>query len=433
MAELPTSPTPVTVASAETSSQTRSKARPVLLRLGMLLSVLGPSLITGNVDIDAGGITTYSVAGASYGYDLLWTLIPAFLALLVIQEMSLRLGLVTGKGLATLIHEHYGLRFTFLLFVGVLTADVGNITTEFAGIAGGFEMFGVSRYLTVPVAAFLVWLMVVKSDYRTAERIFFYTSLSVLAYAGAAVLAKPDWQAVLHATLLPHMTASLDYVVMVASIAGTTVAPWMLFFLQSAVIEKGLALKDYKNCRVDILLGSLFTIAVAFFIMVACGASLHPAGLAITDARTAALALRPLAGELAYVLFAIGFITASLLAATILPLCSAFYACQALGFRSGLNYEWHEAPQFYRLYTALLLLGAILPLIPGIPLIDLTIWAQVANGFVLPIVLVVMMHITGNRQVMGEFRSNWRARWLGWTVISFLIAINAGLLLVSLG
>ena len=316
-------------------------------QIGIFMAILGPGIITGSVDNDAGGITTYAVAGADYGYTLLWTLIPAFIVLLVIQEMNARMGVVTGKGLADLIRENAGVKITFFIFIGLLIADIGNTTTEFAGVAGSMEVFGVSKYISVPIVAALVWILVVKGTYKIAERIFLLFSVSLLTYVISAIMGKPHWGEIGTAIINPHMEFNTKSLAMVIGIIGTTIAPWMQFYMQSSVIEKGLKMKNFKYTLIDIVIGCVATVVVAFFIMVACASTLHENGIKIEEAKDAALALKPLAGNFASQVFAFGLFVASVFSATILPLATAFYVCEAFGFEAGIDKKWDDAPEFY--------------------------------------------------------------------------------------
>jgi Mn2+/Fe2+ NRAMP family transporter len=408
----------------------RLRRKPFWRNLFIFMAVLGPGIITGSVDNDAGGITTYSVAGAEYGYRLLWTLLPAFLVLAAVQEMNARMGVVTGKGLADLIRENFGVKVTFYIFLFLLVTDIGNTATEFAGIAGSMTIFGVSKYVSVPLAAGAVWLFVVKGNYRMAERIFLLFSVFLLSYVISAVMAKPDWGVIGTALVHPRLEWDKAYLWMVLGIVGTTVAPWMQFYMQAAVIEKGLKIKKYKFTLVDVILGSVATVVVAFFIIVACGSTLHVHGVHITKAADAAMALEPLAGELASEIFAFGLFVASIFSATILPLAAAFYICEAFGFEAGINKRFHEAPQFYFLFTAMIVIAVGVILIPGAPLIAITIWTQVLNAILLPVVLICMVRLAGNRRVMGRYANNRFQSAVGWTITGILIVLSA-LLIVS--
>ena len=393
----------------------------------IFLGVLGPGIITGSVDNDAGGITTYSVAGAMYGYHLLWTLFPAAIVLFIVQEMNARMGVVTGKGLADLIRENFGVKITFFIFVALLVADIGNTATEFAGIAGSLSIFGVSKYISVPICAILVWILVVKGDYKTSEKIFLVFSLFLLSYVISAIMAKPDWHEIGVAIIKPKLESSEGYIAMVIGIVGTTIAPWMQFYMQSAVIEKGLRVKHYKFLVTDVLIGSFLTIVVAFFIIVACGATLNKNGIVINEARDAAVALKPFAGVFASQVFAFGLFIASIFSAIILPLATAFYVCEAFGFEAGIDKKLKEAPAFYTLFASIILISVVIILFPHVPLITITIWSQILNGVLLPVVLICMMLIVNNKTIMGEYVNGRTANIIGWTTIVILIALTAAL------
>lgn len=409
------------------------KDHPTLRQFIIFLGILGPGIITGSVDNDAGGITTYSVAGAVYGYKLLWTLIPSFLALLAVQEMNARMGVVTGKGLADLIRESFGVRITFYIFIFLLVADVGNTATEFAGVAGSLNIFGVSKYISVPLAALAVWVLVLKGNYRFSEKVFLLFSVFLLSYVVSAVLAKPDWKTIGAAIVTPTIQFDHEYITTVLGIIGTTVAPWMQFYMQSAVIEKGLKVSDYKYTIWDVVLGCIATIVVAFFIVVACAATLHVNGIKINEASDAAMALQPLAGALASQLFAFGLFIASIFSAAILPLATAFYVCEAFGFEAGIDKKFGEAPQFYFLFTVIILIGAGIILIPGAPLITITIWTQVINAILLPVVLICMMIIINNKEIMEGYTNNMVQNIIGWATTAILILLSAFLLFSGTG
>jgi Mn2+/Fe2+ NRAMP family transporter len=381
------------------------------------------------VDNDAGGITTYSVAGALYGYNLLWTMLPAFLVLVVVQEMNARMGIVTGKGLADLIRENAGVKITFFIFVGLLVADIGNTTTEFAGVAGSMQVFDVSKYISVPISAALVWWLVVKGTYKFSERVFLLFSAFLLVYVVSALLGKPHWQEIGNAVIKPDIKFTKDYLVIVIGIIGTTIAPWMQFYMQSAVIEKGLKITDYKYTLWDVVIGSVITVVVAFFIIVACASTLHLKGIQINEAKDAAMALKPLAGNLASATFAFGLFIASIFSATILPVATAFYVCEAFGFEAGIDKK--EAPQFYWLFTFIIIIGAGIILIPNAPLILITLWSQVANGVLLPVVLICMILIVNNKEVMGEYVNKPLQNIFGWFTITVLIGLTVALFVSS--
>jgi NRAMP (natural resistance-associated macrophage protein)-like metal ion transporter len=404
------------------------KSHPRLRSFLLFLAILGPGIVTGSVDNDAGGITTYSVAGASYGYQLLWTLIPSFILLLVVQEMNARMGVVTGKGLADLIRENFSIKVTFVMFIGLVIANIGNTATEFAGVAGSLMVFGVSKYISVPIVAVAVWLLVTKGNYRTAERIFLFFSFCLLSYIISAVLAKPEWGKIGTSLIRPELRFDVPYISMVLGIVGTTVAPWMQFYMQSAVIEKGIKVENYKFAVWDVVIGCVATVVVAFFIMVACAATLHVNGVVITEAKDAAMALTPFAGAFASQLFAFGLFVASVFSAAILPLATAFFACEAFGFEAGINKRIREAPQFYVLFGFIMTISVLIILIPGAPLIGITIWSQVLNAVLLPVVLVSMIKMVNNRKIMGAHVNNAFQNAVGWTSTAVLLALTATLL-----
>jgi len=401
-------------------------------RLALFFAILGPGIITGSVDNDAGGITTYSVAGALYGYQLIWTLIPAFIVLVVVQEMNARMGIVTGKGLADLIRESAGVKVTFFIFAGLLIADIGNTTTEFAGVAGSMEIFGISKYISVPLSAVMVWFLVVKGSYSIAERIFLIFSASLLVYVVSALLGNPDWHAIGQSVIRPTMDMNPKSVALVIGVIGTTIAPWMQFYMQSSVIEKGLKMKDYGYTLLDIVIGCIVTVVVAFFIIVACASTLHVKGIVINEAKDAAMALEPLAGTLSHMLFAFGLYVASIFSATILPIATSFYVCEAFGFEAGIDKKWKEAPEFYFLYTLIITIGVIIILMPNAPLISISLGSQVLNGIFLPVVLVCMMLLVNNKKIMGEHVNKPWNNVIGWGAVGVLIALSLSLLIMPL-
>jgi len=379
------------------------------VRILFFLAALGPGFITANVDNDAGGILTYSQAGAQYGYSLLWTMIPITLALIVVQEMCARMGAVTGKGLSDLIREEFGLRMTTVVMFLLVIVNFGNVIAEFTGIAGSMQLFHVSKYIAVPVCALLVWALVVKGDYKIVEKIFLFASVVYLAYIVAGVLAGPDWHAAMVETVkLPPRSAWKDhnYLYLTIGMIGTTITPWMQFYLQSSIVEKGVTKKQYQATRLDVIIGSVFTDIVAWFIVVVCAATLFVHGArSINVPADAAEAMRPIAGDYAFLLFAAGLFNASLFAASILPLSTAYTVCEGLGFESGLDRTWKQAPVFYWLYTILIVAGAGVVLIPNFPLVSMAILSQVLNGLLLPVVMYFMLRLINNTELMGEWKN----------------------------
>jgi Mn2+/Fe2+ NRAMP family transporter len=397
-------------------------------RILLFLAVVGPGIITANVDNDAGGILTYSQAGAQYGHLLLWTMIPVTLALIVVQEMSGRMGAVTGKGLSDLIREEFGLRITFLMMIGILITNFGNVVTEFIGIATSLELFGLSRYATVPICAIIVWLIVVKGQYKSVEKVFLAASFFYITYILAGTLAHPLWKDALVATVkLPGLKEFSDqaYLYMVIGVVGTTIAPWMQFYLQASVVEKGVTRRGLQASRWDVIVGCIFTDVVAWFIIVACAATLYVHGYRdIKYAADAAEALKPLAGQYAYILFAVGLFNASLFAASILPLSTAYTVCEGLGFESGVDQKFSEAPVFYWLYTLLIAAGAAVLLIPGLPLIKIAVLSQVVNGIVLPFVLIFMLLLINKKEIMGEYVNGRLFNAVAWLTTAIMIALT---------
>ena len=402
------------------------------IRLLMILAVVGPGFITANVDNDAGGIWTYSAAGAQFGYRMLWTMIPMTLALIVIQEMTARMGAVTGKGLSDLIREEFGFRITFLMMVGLVICNFGNVVTEFAGIAGSMELFGISRFISVPVCAALVWLLAVKGSYKMVEKVFLVASLFYVAYIFAGFMAKPAWEEALIATITPprlHELKDHAYVYMVVGLIGTTIAPWMQFYLQASIVEKGIEEKHYGASRLDVIIGCFFTDIVAWFIVVACAATLFVAGHHdIRDGADAAQALKPLAGNYAYILFAAGLFNASLFAASILPISTAYTVCEGLGFESGVDHKFSEAPVFYWLYTILIIAGAGVILMPNVPLVKISILSQVVNGVVLPFVLIAMLVLINKHELMGRHTNTRFYNIIAWGTTIIVIILSMMLL-----
>jgi len=395
-------------------------------QLLVFLAVVGPGIITANVDNDAGGIYTYSMAGAAYGYSLLWTLIPITVALIVVQEMVARMGVITGKGLADLIREEYGFRITFILMVMLLVADLGNTISEFAGLASGMGVLGVTRFIAVPMGAVFVWALVVEGTYRLVERVFLVACLFYIAYPLSCFLAHPDWTETLLSTVKPTFHFQSGYLYMIIGLVGTTIAPWMQFYLQSAVVEKGVKPRDYKYSRWDVIVGCIVTDLVALFIIVACAATLYASGQRdIKDASEAALALRPLAGRAASYLFAFGLVNASVFSACILPLATAYYVCEGLGFESGINKRLREAPAFYSLFTGLIVLGALaVMLLSEEKQVPITLLSQVVNGILLPFVLIFMLRLINRKDLMGEYRNNRTFNIIAWTTCVVILVLT---------
>jgi Mn2+/Fe2+ NRAMP family transporter len=405
------------------------------IRILLFLAVLGPGFITANVDNDSGGILTYSQAGAQYGYALLWTMIPITLALIVVQEMCARMGVVTGKGLSDLIREEFGLRVTVVVMALLVIVNYTNVITEFIGIAGSLHLFHVSKFISVPICAVLVWFLVVRGDYKQVEKIFLIASVVYIAYIFAGVLSQPDWHEALLATVqMPKRQMwTGDYVYMAIAVVGTTIAPWMQFYLQSSIVEKGIRVKDYGASRLDVIVGSFFTDIVAWFIVVACAATLFVHGMgAIQVPADAADAMRPVAGQYAFILFAFGLFNASLFAASILPLSTAYTVCEGLGLESGVDKSFKEAPVFYWLYTLLIAGGAIAVLaLPDSQLVSMAILSQVLNGILLPVVIVLMLVLINRKDLMGAHVNSRLFNVIAWITCIIVIGLNVALIFVK--
>jgi len=400
-------------------------------RLLLFLAVLGPGLITANVDNDAGGITTYSVAGAQFGYPILWTLIPITFLLILVQEMCARMGAVTGKGLADLIRENFGIKITFLIMLGLLAANFATTVSEFAGIAAAGEIFGLTRYVLVPMCALLVLLLTVKFNYKKLEKIFLLMILFYISYVVSGILAHPDWMEVGSQLVTPSFQFSSAYLIVLVGVIGTTIAPWMQFYLQSSVVEKGIRAQDYKYSRLEVILGCIMTDVVSFFIIVSCAAALFMNGIAIGSAGDAAIALEPLAGTLAKELFALGLFGAGLFGAFILPLATAFYVCEAFGWESGLNKKFADARQFYLIIGVIIAASLGIILMPDMPLVQIMLISQVVNGVVLPIILVAMLFIINNERIMGKWVNSKFYNIASWISTVVLIAISAVMVLTT--
>lgn len=409
----------------------RARLKPYRVRLVLLLSVVGPGIITANVDNDAGGITTYSVAGAHYGYSLLWMMPVVALVLIIVQEMSARLGVITGKGLADLIRESMGVRITTLILSLLVFVNLANTVSEFAGIAASMEIFGISKFVSVPVAAVGVWLLIVKGSYRTIERVFLVASAVYLSYVASGILAKPQWDVVLRATATPSFHFEVSYVTIFVTIIGTTIAPWMQFYQQSSIVDKGIRVEEYGYERIDVVIGSLFAVFVAGFIMIACAATLYREGVTIETAKDAALALLPLAGEYAGVLFALGLLNASLFSAAILPLSTAYSVCEAFGWEASLQRDLKEAPVFFTIYTAFIVLGAAIILLPLKSLVQAMLVSQTLNGLLLPVILIAMLRLINDKRLLGRFTNGWAFNLLAWVTTLVLIFLAVVLVLIT--
>ncbi len=406
-------------------SDLQKRLRGLRRRLTLLLAVVGPGLITSNVDNDAGGISTYTQAGAHYGYALLWSLIPMTIALYVTEEMCARMGVITGKGLSDLIREEFGFRPTFFVMVTGFLVDLANVVAEFAGVAAAMEIFHVSKYVAVPLAAIIVWVLVLKGTYRQVEIIFFFACGFYVTYIISAVMARPDWLFAARATVIPSVQFNSNYLVMLTGLIGTTIAPWQFFYLQAGFVEKKVGPRNYPQARADVLVGSISCMVIVFFIIVCTAATLYAKGLTnITEAKDAAKALIPLAGPWAGYLFAFGLLNASVFAASILPLSTAHVICEGLGFEAGIDHKFQDAKIFYWLYTILIVVGAGVVLLPHAPLWKILIFSQVGNGIWLPVVIIFILLLVNRRDLMGDYVNTVTFNIIAWVTAIFMIALT---------
>lgn len=401
-------------------------------KLLLVLAAMGPGIVTAMAGNDAGGISTYSTAGANFGFTTLWVVPVMCVLLIIVETCAGRMGAVTGKGFAALIRERFGIRLTALAMLALLIGNVATTFSEFAGIASGMEMFGVSKYISVPVAAFTVWILIVGGSYKRVQRVFLALSLVFITYIVAAFLADPDWESALSSTVVPHVVGESSFISLVIAMIGTTIAPWMMFFTQSNVVEKGLTVKDLFSQRVDAVSGTIAACLVAWFIIVTTGAVLFPAGITIDSAADAARALAPFAGQYAEALFAIGLVAASFLAACVLPLTTAFVICEAFGWEAGVSFKWKEAPAFKSIFTFVIAFSAVVVLIPNINLLSVMLTAQFVNGVILPILLAFMAIISADKRIMGEHRAGRVLRAIIWATVGVVALLTLALFVMQL-
>jgi NRAMP (natural resistance-associated macrophage protein)-like metal ion transporter len=395
-----------------------------LSKLWIFLAILGPGVISALAGNDAGGTATYSIVGARFGYHMLWMLILVGVSLVVIQEMCARMGVVTGKGLSDLIREEFGVRWTFLAMVILLIANIAVTISEFAGIAASLEIFGITRYISVPIMVIIIWFLMTHGTYKGVERIFFAMCLIYFAYIFSGFMAKPDWTMVLTKTAIPTFKFDMNFIMIAIAMVGTTVTPWMQFYLQSSVVEKGIEIKQYKYQRWDVIIGSVVAVIIAFFIILACATVLHPRGIVVHDAKEAALALRPLAGGYASFLFALGLFASSTLGASILPLSSSYAICEAFGWENGISKKFAEAPIFYTLYTSLIVLGGAVVLLPRLNLINIMLFSQTTNGILFPFILIFMLLLVNNKRLMGGYVNSKFNNFVAWATAVVLIILT---------
>lgn len=396
-----------------------------LKKLLLLLAIIGPGIITANIDNDAGGIATYSIAGASTGYRLLWLLIPITITLIMVQEMSARMGIVSRKGLADLIREKYGLRITFHALIFLIIADLGNTMAEFAGIASAGEIFGISKYISVPLCSLMIWLLVIKGSYKIVERVLIFGCSVFLAYIVSGLMSGADWNHVMKSLVTPNISdITRSDLPIIVGLVGTSITPWMQFYIQSAVVEKGINVKNIKYNKVDIIIGCLLMFLVSLFIIVCCAAGIYESGVPIKTAGDAALALMPLAGHYSSILFAFGLFNASFLAAALLPMAASYYVCEGMGWESGVNKTLREAPKFFSIFTILIVLGAGLTLIPNIGLLNIMIWSQIINGILIPLILLFIINLCNDREVMGIYVNSTAYNIFSYLIVAAMFTTN---------
>ncbi|HCC69070.1 MAG TPA: Mn transporter [Nitrospiraceae bacterium] len=398
----------------------------------IFLSIIGPGIIAANLGNDASGIATYSVSGARFGHALLWTLIPTTVVLVIVQEMVARMGVITGKGLADLMRENYGVRTTFYVMLALFVANFGTAVGNFAGWAASMEIFGLSKYIMVPLGAVFIWLLVTRGSYRLLERILLIACVLYVGYIISAVLSKPDWAKVAYNAIVPDLKLDTEYVMLTLAIIGTSITPWMQFYLQSFIAEKDIRKEHYKASKLDVIIGCSIHGVIAFFIIVTCATTLFPYGIRIEEAHEAAIALKPLAGPYASGLFAISLANASILGAIVVPLATAYYICGAMGWESGVNKTFKEAPQFMWIYTVLIVFSCAIVLIPEAPLVLLMILPPVVNGILLPVILVFIVSLVNNRAIMGEHINPKSYNYISWGTVVVLIAITAVLMVMTI-
>ncbi|HEC97943.1 MAG TPA: divalent metal cation transporter [Nitrospirae bacterium] len=394
------------------------------IKIALFFSVFGPGIITANIDNDASGITTYSVAGARFGYALLWTLLPTTISLIVVQEMIARMGVVTGKGLSDLIRENFGVKVTFYMMLGLFIANLGTTIANLAGWAASMEILGFSKYAMVPLGSLAIWLLVTKGTYRTVEKVLLLACIIYIGYVVSGIMAKPDWSLVFKRLVVPEIKTDPEYIMLTIAIIGTTITPWMQFYLQSSIAEKGIKKKDYGASRLDVVLGCTITDIVSFFIIVTCATVLFPAHIRINEASEAAMALKPFAGRFSSLIFAVSLANASLLGAIIVPLATAYYTCEAMGWETGVNKTFKEAPQFMWIYTSIIIIASFLVLIPGAPLVTLMVLSSVVNGLILPFVLFYALKLANNKKIMGDYTNSRIFNIIAWATVSVIVILT---------
>lgn len=415
----------------EQGAAKKSGALSFKTKIALFLAVMGPGIITASVDNDANGIATYSVAGAHYGYGLLWLLPVIAICLYMVQEMCARMGIVTGKGLASLIRGAYGFRITFFAMIVLIIANLANTVGDFAGVAASLEIFGISRYISVPLAGFFAWYLILKGTYKTVEKIFLFGCFIYITYVISGFMAKPAWGIAFKNVAIPSLQFKKDYIILAIAVIGTTIAPWMQFYQQAAVVDKKLKIKDYFYEKVDIIFGTAVTNIVAFFIIVACASTLFIHNIRVDTAADAAVALAPLAGKYASIMFAIGLFNAGLFSVCIIPLSTAYAVCEAFGWEQGVDRTYKQAPEFINIYTGMIIIGGALILWPKAPLVTIMVLSQAVNGFLLPVIMVFMMLLINNERIMGKYVNSKLYNWIAWIITGLLVLLSVILVVVS--
>lgn len=395
-----------------------------LKKILFIITIIGPGLITVNAGNDAGGITTYASVGASYGYKMLWGLLVITFSLAVVQEMNARMAVVTGKGLSDLIREKFGVKLTFFAMTTLLIANIGVVLGDFAGIAASLELFNISKYISIPAASIMIWYLVTKGSYKKVEKIFLLFTFLFFSYIISAFIIKPDWGIVFKAMVTPTIEIKTGFLLTFIGMIGTTITPYMQFYLQSSIVDKKLSISDYKYEKLDVYLGAFWGDAVSFFIIVCTAATLYKAGITINSAEQAAMALRPIAGESAFILFGAGLFGASVLAAAVIPLSTAYAICEAFGWESGIDNDLKDAPAFFGIYTGIILIGAVFILFPGISLIKIILVTQRIAGILSPVILTFMIILINDKNIMGKYINNKTQNIISWFTVIFIITLS---------
>lgn len=393
-------------------------------KLLFIMTIIGPGLITVNAGNDAGGITTYASVGASYGYKMLWGLLIITFSLAVVQEMNARMAVVTGKGLSDLIREKFGVKLTFFAMTILLIANMGVVFGDFAGIAASLELFNISKYISIPIVSIAIWVLVTKGSYKKVENIFLLFTFVFFTYIISAFLTKPDWGQVMTSMVTPTIELKTDFILTFIGMIGTTITPYMQFYLQSSIVDKKMSISEYKYEKLDVYLGAFWGNAVSFFIIVCTAVTLYKAGITITSAEEAAISLKPLAGEAAFILFGAGLFGASVLATAVIPLSTSYAICEAFGWESGVDHDYKDAPAFFGIYTGIIILGALFILIPGISLIQIILITQQIAGILSPIILTFMIILINDKRIMGKYVNNKTQNIISWATVVFIIALS---------